>query len=53
MDGKEYADFLVDGIYAPLRESADPKLLLLVIFGVTADGTKVWVVIANGLRDST
>jgi putative transposase len=51
--GKEYAYFWVDGIYTPLRESEDPKLCLLVIIGVTADGTKEWVAIADGLREST
>jgi transposase-like protein len=53
LDGKEYAYFWVDGIYTPLRESEDPKLCLLVIIGVTADGTKEWVAIADGLREST
>ena len=53
LDGKEYAYFWVDGIYTPLRESEDPKLCLLVFIGVTADGTKGWVAIADGLREST
>ena len=39
-------------IYTPLRESEDPKLCLLVIIGVTADGTKEWVAIADGLRSA-
>jgi len=53
LEGKEYAYFWVDGIYTPLRESEDPKLCLLVIIGVTADGAKEWVAIADGLREST
>ena len=44
---------LVDGIYTTLRESDDPRLCLLVIIGVTADGTKEWVAISDGLREST
>jgi len=51
--GKEYAYWWVDGIYTTLRESDDPKLCLLVIIGVTADGTKEWVAISDGLREST
>jgi transposase-like protein len=53
LEGKEYAYWWVDGIYTPLRESEDPKLCLLVIIGVTADGTKEWVAISDGLREST
>ena len=53
LEGKQYAYFWVDGIYTPLRESEDPKLCLLVIIGVMADGTKEWVAIADGLREST
>ncbi len=53
LEGKQYAYFWVDGIYTPLRESEDPKLCLLVIIGVTADGTKEWVAIVDGLREST
>ena len=53
LEGKEYAYWWVDGIYTPLRESEDPKLCLLVIIGVTADGTKEWVALADGLREST
>jgi transposase-like protein len=53
LEGKEYAYFWVDGIYTSLRESEDPKLCLLVIIGVTADGTKEWVAIEDGLRECT
>lgn len=53
LEGKEYAYWWVDGIYTALRESDDPKLCLLVIIGVTAEGTKEWVAIDDGLREST
>jgi transposase-like protein len=53
LEGKQYAYWWVDGISTPLRESDDPKLCLLVIIGVTADGTKEWVAISDGLREST
>lgn len=53
LEGKEYAYFWVDGIYTSLRESEEPKLCLLVIIGVTADGTKEWVAIEDGLRECT
>jgi putative transposase len=53
LEDKEYAYWWVDGIYTALRESDDPKLCLLVIIGVTSDGTKEWVAISDGLREST
>lgn len=53
LDDRQYAYWWVDGIYTTLRESDDPKLCLLVIIGVTADGTKEWVAISDGLREST
>jgi putative transposase len=53
LEGQAYAYWWVDGIYTTLRESDDPKLCLLVIIGVTADGTKEWVAIGDGLREST
>jgi putative transposase len=53
LTGKQYAYWWADGIYTPLRESDDPRLCLLVIIGVTADGTKEWVAISDGLREST
>jgi putative transposase len=53
LEGKQYAYWWVDGIYTPLRESDDPKLCLLVIIGVRADGTKEFVAISDGLREST
>jgi transposase-like protein len=51
--GEQYAYWWADGIYTPLRESDDPKLCLLVIIGVRPDGTKEWVAISDGLREST
>lgn len=51
--GQQYAYWWVDGIYTTLRETDDPRLCLLVIIGVTADGTKEWVAINDGLREST
>ena len=48
-----YAYWWVDGIYTPLRGSEDPRLCLLVIIGVRRDGTKEWVAISDGLREST
>jgi transposase-like protein len=53
LQDKQYAYWWVDGIYTTLRESDDPKLCLLVIIGVTADGSKEWVAISDGLREST
>jgi transposase-like protein len=50
---QQYAYWWVDGIYTSLRESDDPKLCLLVIIGVRADGSKQWVAISDGLREST
>lgn len=51
--GKQYVYWWIDGLYTALRESEDPKLCLLVIIGVTADGRKEWVAISDGLREST
>jgi len=53
LEGKAHAYWWADGIYTPLRESDDPKLCLLVIIGVTADGAKEWVAMHDGLREST
>jgi putative transposase len=53
LDDSQYAYWWADGIYTPLRERDDPKLCLLVIIGVRADGTKEWVAIDDGLREST
>jgi putative transposase len=53
LGGKEYAYWWVDGIDTTLLERDDPKRCLLVIIGVTADGTKEWVAISDGLREST
>lgn len=53
LTGQQYAYWWVDGIDTTLRESDDPKLCLLVIIGVRPDGTKEWVAISDGLREST
>ena len=53
LDDKQYADWWVDGIDTTLRERDDPKRCLLVIIGVRPDGTKEWVAIVDGLREST
>ena len=53
LKGKRYAYWWVDGIYTTLRESDDPRLCLLVVIGVTANGSKEWVAISDGLREST
>jgi putative transposase len=53
LSDRQYAYWWVDGLYTTLRESDDPRLCLLVIIGVTADGTKEWVAIHDGLREST
>ena len=53
LSARQYAYWWVDGIYTTLRETDDPRLCLLVIIGVTADGTKEWVAISDGRREST
>ena len=53
LSGQPYAYWWVDGIYTTLRETDDQRLCLLVIIGVTADGTTEWVAINDGLREST
>ena len=54
LEGKEYAYVWVDGIDTPLRGSEDPEAVPAgASIGVTADGTKEWVAIADGLREST
>lgn len=53
LSDRQYAYWWVDGIYTTLRESDDPRLCLLVIIGVTANGSKEWVAISDGLREST
>ena len=53
LSARQYAYWWVDGIYTTLRETDDPRRCLLVIIGVTADGTKEWVAISDGRREST
>ncbi len=53
LSARQYAYGWVDGLYTTRRETDDPRLCRLVIIGVTADGTKEWVAINDGLREST
>lgn len=42
----------MDGVYTNLRAEEDPRICLLVIIGVTADGKKELVSVSDGLRES-
>ena len=50
--GKRYAYWWADGIYTNLRAEDDPRICLLVIIGVTAEGKKEIVTVTDGLRES-
>ena len=52
LEGKRYAYWWVDGVYTNLRAEEDPRICLLVIIGVTADGKKELVSVSDGLRES-
>ncbi len=52
LGGKRYAYWWVDGVYTNLRAEEDPRICLLVIIGVTADGKKELVSVSDGLRES-
>lgn len=52
LQGKRYAYWWVDGIYTNLRAEEDPRICLLVIIGVTAEGKKELVSVSDGLRES-
>ncbi len=52
LEGKRYAYWWVDGVYTNLRAEEDPRICLLVIIGVTADGNKELVSVSDGLRES-
>ncbi len=41
----------MDGVYTNLRAEEDPRICLLVIIGVTAEGKKELVSVSDGLRD--
>ena len=42
----------MDGVYTNLRAEEDPRICLLVIIGVTAEGKKELVSVSDGLRES-
>ncbi len=48
-----YIYWWADGIHTGVREQDDARQCLLVIIGVTPDGTKELVTIGDGLREST
>jgi len=50
--GKRYAYWWADGIYTNLRAADDPRICLLVIIGITAQGNKEIVAVTDGLRES-
>jgi putative transposase len=50
--GKRYAYWWADGVYTNLRSEDDPRMCLLVIIGVTAEGKKEIVAVTDGLRES-
>lgn len=50
--GQRYAYWWADGIYTNLRAEEDPRICLLVIIGVTAEGRKEIVAVTDGLRES-
>jgi len=50
--GKRYAYWWADGVYTNLRSEDDPRMCLLVIIGVTAEGRKEIVAVTDGLRES-
>lgn len=50
--GKRYAYWWADGVYTNLRAEEDPRICLLVIIGVTAEGKKEIVTVTDGLRES-
>ena len=52
LQGKRYAYWWADGVYTNLRAEDDPRICLLVIIGVTAEGKKEIVTVTDGLRES-
>ncbi len=52
LQGKRYAYWWADGVYTNLRAEDDPRMCLLVIIGVTAEGKKEVVAVTDGLRES-
>jgi len=52
LQGKRYAYWWADGVYTNLRAADDPRMCLLVIIGVTAEGKKEVAAVTDGLRES-
>nr|AFG29444.1 transposase [Acidithiobacillus caldus] len=52
LQGKRYTYWWADGVYTQLRAEDDPRMCLLVIIGVTAEGKKEVVAVTDGLRES-
>ncbi len=50
---RRYIDWWADGIHFNLRGGDDDRACLLVIIGVLPDGTKEFVTIDDGVREST
>jgi hypothetical protein len=48
-----YAYLFVDGVHVSVRLGEDPKLCLLVVFGVREDGEKELLAVEDGYREST
>jgi transposase-like protein len=53
MSGCRYVYWWADGVYTALREEEDKRACLLVIIGVTAEGTKELVAMDSGMRESS
>lgn len=53
LNDQRYVYWWADGIHSGLREEEDARLCLLVIIGVTRDGTKELVAVTDGVREST
>jgi transposase-like protein len=53
LSSSRYIYWWADGIHTGVREEDDARQCLLVIIGVTPEGTKELVTIGDGLREST
>jgi putative transposase len=49
----QYAYWFVDGVHVSVRLGEDSKLCLLVVIGVSEDGTKELLAVEDGYREST
>ena len=52
LQGRRSAHGWADGVRTHLRSEDDPRMCLLVILGVTAEGKKDIVAVTDGLRES-